>query len=981
VWSSDGKLLASWSFDGTVRIWNVETGDCARVLELEQDHVQVALSFQTKELLLAVALGEDITIRRGFTGKIVRKLRYTHSPVRAIAWSPDARHLAASTLPGGTTVWSAAGEVLYAFDFGSLGLQWSPDGRQLAVAGLGLNIVDMATGDIRSILRQGGHYDTAWWPDSSRLAAGKASKEIPIVDTEDGKTIAVLEGHTGDVYRVAISADSRLLASAGMEGYVRVWDARTWKPLWKTSASADALAFHPERPWLASVSRDGESIRVHEFDVDLLTAEARTLAPAVAYKTAKIVLVGDSGVGKTGLGWRLAHGSFKEHPSTHGQQFWLLDQLKTSRGDGTECEAILWDLAGQPDYRMIHALFVDDADIALVVFDPTLAEDPMKGVEFWLKQLRVGGDGRRPAAILIAARVDRGTGRLTGEELDAFCRRRGVRGWLRTSAMKGVGMDDVIERLQQSIAWDDKPATVTTTTFKRIKDHVLALKEDRRRKKLILTPAELRKRLETGDRKWTFTDDEMLTAVGHVARHGYVAQLRTSRGEPRILLVPELLNNVAASLVIAARANAKGLGSLEEQALLTGQYPIPEIEALASTDREILVDSAAALFLEHYVCFRQTDPLSGRSYLVFPELINLKKPLLDEEPAEDGVAYTVSGAVENVYASLVVLLGYTETFTRTDQWRNQARYEFTGARACGFRLENEREGELDLVLSFGRNVGAPIRTLFQGLFESFLARRDVMVLRFDRVVCSQGHPLHRAVLRERTNQPFAFCPNCGEKLALPKADQPIQLTREQQTDVDEQRRGADQRSRFEGALFRLKAYVVDRDLPRPECFISYAWGKPEHERWVERLATDLLKADVKVILDRWENARIGSSVPRFVDRVGQAGYVIVIGTPLYRQKYDNKEPMGGFVVAAEGDLIGKRMIGSEKEKQTVLPLLLEGDETSALPPLLHGRVYGDFRAPDAYLVTVLELILSLYDIPHAVADELRKSLRGEPQAL
>ena len=31
----------------------------------------------------------------------------------------------------------------------------------------------------------------------------------------------------------------------------------------------------------------------------------------------------DSGVGKTGLGWRLAHGEFKEHPSTHGQQFWM----------------------------------------------------------------------------------------------------------------------------------------------------------------------------------------------------------------------------------------------------------------------------------------------------------------------------------------------------------------------------------------------------------------------------------------------------------------------------------------------------------------------------------------------------------------------------------------------------------------------------------------------------------------------------------
>jgi len=54
--------------------------------------------------------------------------------------------------------------------------------------------------------------------------------------------------------------------------------------------------------------------------------------------------------------------------------------------------------------------------------------------------------------------------------------------------------------------------------------------------------------------------------------------------------------------------------------------------------------------------------------LVFPELINLKKPVLDDEqPIKDGVSYTISGAVENVYASLVVLLGYTQTFTRTDQ--------------------------------------------------------------------------------------------------------------------------------------------------------------------------------------------------------------------------------------------------------------------------------------------------------------------------
>ena len=68
----------------------------------------------------------------------------------------------------------------------------------------------------------------------------------------------------------------------------------------------------------------------------------------------------------------------------------------------------------------------------------------------------------------------------------------------------------------------------------------------------------------------------------------------------------------------------------------------------------------------------------------------MKKPLIaDDAPTEDDVAYTVSGAVENVYASLVVLMGYTQTFTRTNQWRDHARYEVGTGHMCGFRLEAE----------------------------------------------------------------------------------------------------------------------------------------------------------------------------------------------------------------------------------------------------------------------------------------------------
>jgi hypothetical protein len=149
-----------------------------------------------------------------------------------------------------------------------------------------------------------------------------------------------------------------------------------------------------------------------------------------------------------------------------------------------------------------------------------------------------------------------------------------------------------------------------------------------------------------------------------------------------------------------------------------------------------------------------------------------------------------------VYASLVGLLGYTQTFTRTDQWRSQARYEVGDGLICGFRQDAAREDELDLVLYFGTNVGRPVRTLCQGLFESFLARRNLSVFRYESVVCANGHALNRAVVREQLHKgsTFAFCAEYGGRLTLPKADEPIQLTQTQRRQVDEQQWFAARRS-------------------------------------------------------------------------------------------------------------------------------------------------------------------------------------------
>jgi hypothetical protein len=59
----------------------------------------------------------------------------------------------------------------------------------------------------------------------------------------------------------------------------------------------------------------------------------------------------------------------------------------------------------------------------------------------------------------------------------------------------------------------------------------------------------------------------------------------------------------------------------------------------------------------------------------------------------------------------------------------------------------------------------------------------------------------------------------------------------------------------------VQAYVAEQKIKPFSCFITCSWGVPEHECWVEkRLAADLQKAEIVVVLDRWHNARISGAV-------------------------------------------------------------------------------------------------------------------------
>ncbi|MCH7769998.1 MAG: TIR domain-containing protein [Bacteroidetes bacterium] len=728
----------------------------------------------------------------------------------------------------------------------------------------------------------------------------------------------------------------------------------------------DTVAFHPSLPTLATQGRSASTICLWELDVEVLL-KGGPVEMFVPYTTARLALVGDSGVGKTGLGWRLAHGTFKEHSSTHGQQFWLLEELGEDRDDGTECEAVLWDFAGQPDYRVIHSLFLDNVDIALLVYDPTERNDPLRGPLYWINQFTKGKGGARKK-ILVGARIDRGSPTLTQTELQKFCSHHGIEGgYVGTSALKGSGLEELTKRLQDLIPWGELSTTITSGTFKYTKEYVLHLKESTTESALIVEPKTLRTQLSATYPDTSFEPEEVMTAVGHLENHGYVMIITGSDGKQNILLAPELLSNIASSIVLEARRNPKGLGALSENDLLAGKCEIPELTGLGNAEKDVLINATVALFLERNICFRAS--MSNNTFLVFPGLINEKKPIIDEVPIEDVVTYKVSGNIENVYAAQVVLLGYTNLMTHTNQWQNQAQFEMGNQEICGFRQIPNQEGVLELVLYFGTNTSQQTRMIFQGLFEKILIRPDLSAERFPAVFCSncrELQPRSLVVDRVTAGKGFFFCSECGQRNHLPKSSETVSLSERDQLTVALERDRSVRRTIYEAALVRVKAILRDREdhLSWPSCFVSYSWRDTASSiRWVERLVNDLGNAEIATIFDQYDNQEIGSDIPRFINKISESNYIITIGTPTYLKKYNNKDPKMGHAVAAEMDLVNQRLTGSEAEKATILPILRNGSEKTSLPPLLVKKVYADFRKDEFYFLSLFKLLLTIHKVP------------------
>jgi len=270
----DGRRAISGSSDKTLRLWDLDCGECLRTLKGHTDTVESVSITPDGRRAVSGSLDKALRVWDLDNGECLRTLKGHKSSVSSVSITPDGRRAISGSWDNTLRVWDLdRGKCLRTLKGHTRGVSITPDGKR-AISGSWdgtLRVRDLDSGECLRTLK--GHAmgvtSVSITPDGRRAVSGSEDGTPRVWDLESGECLRTLKGHKRCVYSVGITPDGRRAVSGSGDDTLRVWDldsGECLRTLGGHTESVTSVSITPDGRRAVSAGSYDETLRVWDLD-------------------------------------------------------------------------------------------------------------------------------------------------------------------------------------------------------------------------------------------------------------------------------------------------------------------------------------------------------------------------------------------------------------------------------------------------------------------------------------------------------------------------------------------------------------------------------------------------------------------------------------------------------------------------------------------------------------------------------------------
>jgi WD40 repeat protein len=301
--STDAKKLITGSRDTTIKVWDLQSGECLQTLEGHSNRIS-ALEFTPDQKRL-VSGAEDKTLKVWDlgTGKCLTTLYGHGGAVGAIALTSSGKHVISASDDATVKVWDLTKHYpnvqLNRHRARISALAVTPNDKKVISGSFdgGMKVWDFESHEcLYTLEAHSGEINAIGvTPDGKTIVSGSSDKLLKVWNLESGECRATLAGHDGEIYTIALSGDGKQIVSGSEDGTLRVWtldnsesisilEGHHWQSVSSISISSDgkrmisADKFGTLRIWNFNTGQCIATLEGHTGVVcAMLTSDGRTI--------------------------------------------------------------------------------------------------------------------------------------------------------------------------------------------------------------------------------------------------------------------------------------------------------------------------------------------------------------------------------------------------------------------------------------------------------------------------------------------------------------------------------------------------------------------------------------------------------------------------------------------------------------------------------------------------------------------------------